>query len=166
VNGATYQADQGIAPGSLAAAFGSFAQVPDQVIGGGVAATIVSASTSQVNFLVPSLPPGPRGIFVGAVAGQSTITLTGPGIFAAAVPAGRICSPWTGALAHRPLPHSHHRSLGLGDQHGFSTRRSRQRFACGLRIAMANDNPHVLALQRTNPAAVELAETVSFAVFD
>lgn len=87
VNAASYRADQGVAPGSLAAAFGAFSTVPDQVLVAGTAAGIVSAALSQVNFIVPaSSPAGPAAISIRAggqevASGQVTITPTGPGIF-------------------------------------------------------------------------------------
>jgi uncharacterized protein (TIGR03437 family) len=86
VNAASYRTDQGIAPGSFAAVFGAFGQVPDVVTVGGVASQIVSAAPSQVNVLVPTtLLPGAQDISVRAggasVAGQFTVSGCGPGLF-------------------------------------------------------------------------------------
>jgi uncharacterized protein (TIGR03437 family) len=87
VNGASFRADQGLAPGSFAAAFGTFSSAPDQVLVAGLEAKLVSSATSQVNFVVPStFSPGTVTISVRAVgkvlaAGQATLTPTGPAIF-------------------------------------------------------------------------------------
>ena len=87
VNGASFRSDQGMAPGSIASAFGTFSPVPDQVLVAGVAAQIVAANASQVNFIVPdSVAPGSVTVSVRAAgqelaAGEATLTATGPGIF-------------------------------------------------------------------------------------
>ena len=87
VNGASFRTEQGLAPGSFAAAFGSFSQVPDQVIVAGSPGQIVSASTAQVNFLVPpGLLSGPAtlSVLAGTVplaTGQVSITAVSPGLF-------------------------------------------------------------------------------------
>jgi uncharacterized protein (TIGR03437 family) len=87
VNGASFRADQGIAPGSLAAAFGAFGQVPDEVQVNDEGARIVSAAASQVNFLMPaSLAPGAATLSVRASGvelanGRFSISPSGPGIF-------------------------------------------------------------------------------------
>jgi uncharacterized protein (TIGR03437 family) len=87
VNGASYRTDQGIAPGSFAAIFGSFGQTPDLVTVGGVAAQLVSATPYQVNVLVPAeLSPGLQKVTVQAggaelASGQFTISVCGPGLF-------------------------------------------------------------------------------------
>jgi len=87
VNGASFRADQGLAPGSFASVFGSYSQVPDQVLVAGIPGRVVAATASQVNFLVPALAPlGPAAISVRAngselASGQATITSSGPGIF-------------------------------------------------------------------------------------
>ena len=79
--------DQGVAPGSLASAFGTFSQTPDQVAVNGVAGQFIGGSTSQVNFVVPaSASPGTATISVRTggmelANGQTTISATGPGIF-------------------------------------------------------------------------------------
>ena len=89
VNGASFRPDQGMAPGSLASAFGTFSPVPDQVLVAGVAAQVVAANASQVNFIVPgSEAPGSVAVSVRAAgrelaAGEATLTATGPGIFVA-----------------------------------------------------------------------------------
>ncbi len=54
VNGASFRTDQRVAPGSFASVFGAFGQTPDEILVGGTAARIVSASEMQVNFLVPA----------------------------------------------------------------------------------------------------------------
>jgi uncharacterized protein (TIGR03437 family) len=87
VNGASFRPDQGMAPGSLASAFGTFLPAPDQVLVAGVAAQIVAANASQVNFIVPdAVAPGRVTISVRAAGqelatGEATLTATGPGIF-------------------------------------------------------------------------------------
>ncbi len=87
VNGASFRADHGLAPESFASAFGSYSQVPDQVLVGGIAGQVIAATTSQVNFVVPaSAPLGNASISVRAggtelAGGQATITAAGPGIF-------------------------------------------------------------------------------------
>jgi uncharacterized protein (TIGR03437 family) len=87
VNGASFRADQGVAPGSFASAFGAFSQTPDAVLVNGVAAQITGGFLSQVNFRVPaSVPPGPATISVRAggkelAKGQVNIAAIGPGIF-------------------------------------------------------------------------------------
>jgi len=87
VNGASFRADQGLAPGSFASAFGAFSQTPDAVVVNGVAAQITGGSSSQVNFRVPaSVSPGPATVSVRAggaelANGQVDITAVGPGIF-------------------------------------------------------------------------------------
>ena len=87
VNGASFRAEQGLAPGSYAAAFGSFGQPPDGVLVAGIAAQIVSATATQVNFVVPtSTAVGNASISVRAggrevAAGQAAITSEGPGLF-------------------------------------------------------------------------------------
>ena len=87
VNGASFRSEQGLAPGSFAAAFGAFSETPDEVMVAAVDGKVVSATASQVNFIVPaSLSPGPVTISVRAggnelAAGQATITAAGPAIF-------------------------------------------------------------------------------------
>jgi uncharacterized protein (TIGR03437 family) len=87
VNGASFQPDLGIAPGSFAAAFGVFGAVPDEVLVSGVPSRVVAAGASQVNFVTPApVAPGRVTISVRAAgrelaSGQATITETGPGIF-------------------------------------------------------------------------------------
>jgi uncharacterized protein (TIGR03437 family) len=87
VNGASFRTDQGVAAGALAAAFGQFPAVPDGVLVGGAAAQVLSASSSQVNFIVP--PSAAAGtelvsVTVGGqpvAAGTVTISAAGPGLF-------------------------------------------------------------------------------------
>jgi len=87
VNGASFRPDQGVAPGSVAAAFGAFSTLPGQVLVAGSAAQIAAASASQVNFIVPAtLAPGRATVSVRAAgkelaAGEVTLTAAGPGIF-------------------------------------------------------------------------------------
>jgi uncharacterized protein (TIGR03437 family) len=87
VNAASYRTDQGIAPGSFAAVFGAFGQVPDAVTVGGVPSDIVSAAPSQVNVFLPTtLLPGTQDILVRArgaevAVGQFTVSTCGPGLF-------------------------------------------------------------------------------------
>ena len=87
VNGASFRTAQGLAPGSIAAAFGNFSATPDQVLVNGAAATMYGASPSQVTFVIPaSASPGLATISVRTAAqelaaGQATITSAGPGIF-------------------------------------------------------------------------------------
>jgi len=87
VNGASFRIDQGIAPGSFASTFGAFGVAPDQVLVGGLTASIVGSSVSQVNFLVPATAAvGATQISVRAggvevASGQFTVSAAGPGIF-------------------------------------------------------------------------------------
>ncbi len=87
VNAASSRVDQGIAPGSYASAYGAFSQTPDQVLVAGLAGAIVSASASQVNFIVPAkVSTGTATMSVRAggqelASGQVTITAAGPGLF-------------------------------------------------------------------------------------
>ena len=89
VNAASFRPDQGMAPGSLASAFGTFSTVPDQVLVAGVMAQIVATNASQVNFVMPgSVAPGRIAVSVRAAgqelaAGEATLTAAGPGIFVA-----------------------------------------------------------------------------------
>jgi uncharacterized protein (TIGR03437 family) len=89
VNAASFRIDQGLAPGSFAAAFGTFAVSPDQVLVAGVSAKILSAAASQVNFIIPTgVSPGTVSVSVRAAgqelaSGQATITTAGPGLFVA-----------------------------------------------------------------------------------
>jgi uncharacterized protein (TIGR03437 family) len=67
--------------------FGSYSQVPDQVLVSGQPAQVVSASLSQVNFVVPAgATAGTATISVRSMgselaSGVATITAAGPGIF-------------------------------------------------------------------------------------
>jgi len=87
VNGASLRTDQGMVPGSVAAAFGQFPVAPDGVLIAGAAAQVLSAATSQVNFIVPpDSPLGTQPVSVTAggsqiAAGTVTISAAGPGIF-------------------------------------------------------------------------------------
>jgi uncharacterized protein (TIGR03437 family) len=87
VNAASYRIDQGIAPGSIAAAFGAFSSTPDGVVVSGVAAQVLGASTGQINFVVPdTVPLGMAVLSVRAdgneiASGKLTVSAAGPGIF-------------------------------------------------------------------------------------
>jgi len=87
LNAASFRVEQGIAPGSFAAAFGSFGQTPDQVLVNGQQASILAAAATQVNFLVPpgaAVGPATFSVRTGGAelaAGQAVITAAGPGIF-------------------------------------------------------------------------------------
>jgi uncharacterized protein (TIGR03437 family) len=80
VNAASFRVEQGLAPGSLAAASGTFSAVPDTVLVSGQAATLLSASSSQVTFVVPAAAPtGAAGISVqsgGQEVGNAQVTLS------------------------------------------------------------------------------------------
>lgn len=87
VNGASFRTDQGVAPGAVAAVFGQFPAVPDGVLVAGAASQVLSASTSQVNFVVPpSAMPGVELVSVTVTGepvatGTVTISVAGPGMF-------------------------------------------------------------------------------------
>ena len=87
LNGASFRVEQGLAPGSIASAFGAFGQTPDQILIGGVAAQILGATSDQINLVVPvSLTPGMTTVSVRAggaelASGNVTVTATGPGLF-------------------------------------------------------------------------------------
>jgi uncharacterized protein (TIGR03437 family) len=87
VNGASYRTDQGIAPGSIAIAFGAFSNTPDGVLVSGIASQVLVASPTQVNFIVPAMVPlGVAAISIRAAgneiaSGTLTISVAGPGIF-------------------------------------------------------------------------------------
>jgi uncharacterized protein (TIGR03437 family) len=88
VNGASFRTDQGIAPGSYAAAFGTFPSNVDGVSVNGTAAQLVAANTSQINFIVPAaVSAGQATISVSAggsevANGQFTVTPVSIGLFA------------------------------------------------------------------------------------
>jgi uncharacterized protein (TIGR03437 family) len=87
VNAASFRTDQGIAPGGIATAFGSFSQTPDQVQVNGVAGQMLGAVPSQAAFVIPSsTEPGSATISVRAggielASGQATISAVAPAIF-------------------------------------------------------------------------------------
>ena len=87
VNGASFRTEQGLAPGSYASVFGVFPNNVDTVLVNGQAGQIVSASTAQINFVLPAtVSPGPATISVRAggaevASGQATITAASLGIF-------------------------------------------------------------------------------------
>jgi uncharacterized protein (TIGR03437 family) len=88
VSAASFRTDQGIAPGSYAAAFGAFPSNVDGVLINGASAQIVLATTAQINFVVPtSASAGPAAISVRAgttevANGQFIIVPASLGIFA------------------------------------------------------------------------------------
>jgi uncharacterized protein (TIGR03437 family) len=87
VNGASFRVEQGLAPGSLASVFGSFSAGADGVQVNGQSGRVISAGSSQVNFVVPaSVSVGRSTISVRSGSneianGQASITAAGPGIF-------------------------------------------------------------------------------------
>jgi uncharacterized protein (TIGR03437 family) len=87
VSGASFRAEQGLAPGSIAAAFGTFPNGADELQVNGKQAQLFGASTSAVIFLVPdSTALGPATVSVRlkgteVAHGSATITATSPGIF-------------------------------------------------------------------------------------
>jgi uncharacterized protein (TIGR03437 family) len=87
VNGASFRVDQGVSPGSIAAVFGNFGIVPDEVRIEGAAAKVISGNPTQANFIVPiDVTPGLRTVSVRAsgkevAAGKVTLTAGGPAIF-------------------------------------------------------------------------------------
>jgi uncharacterized protein (TIGR03437 family) len=87
VNGASFRTDQGVAPGSLAAVFGSFTASPDQVAIDGETTAVIAGNAFQADFLVPAdAAAGTRNVSVRAAgkelaAGKVTISAAGPGIF-------------------------------------------------------------------------------------
>ena len=89
VNAASLRLEQGLAPGSLAAALGSLPDNVDAVTVNGQAARVVSSGASRVDFVVPAaVTPGPAVVSVQAngtevASGRVTITAAGPGIFVA-----------------------------------------------------------------------------------
>src|SRR5207248_2288634 len=65
---------------------GDFSQPPDQLLVNGAEASILNVAASPVEFVVPSVAPGPAAISVLAggtqlASGQFTIVAAGPGIF-------------------------------------------------------------------------------------
>jgi uncharacterized protein (TIGR03437 family) len=95
VSAASFRTDQGIAPGSYAAAFGTFPAKVDGVLIDGVAAQIVAATPSQINFIVPAgTAPGQATISVriGATEvsnGHFTVTPASIGLFVASTDASQ-----------------------------------------------------------------------------
>jgi uncharacterized protein (TIGR03437 family) len=87
VSAASFRVEQGIAPGSIAAAFGQFTKTPDAVLVNGQKGTLLGAGSSSVTFIVPqTASTGPADIVVQAQAaelarGKATITTESPGIF-------------------------------------------------------------------------------------
>ncbi|MBV9744426.1 MAG: hypothetical protein JO099_11730 [Acidobacteriia bacterium] len=87
VSAASFRTDAGVAPGSLAAAFGTFPANVDEVFINGAQAQIVTATATQVNFIVPAnAAAGAATISLRAAGtavstGQFTITPSGIGIF-------------------------------------------------------------------------------------
>jgi uncharacterized protein (TIGR03437 family) len=87
VNGASFRSDEGVAAGSIAAAFGAFPAVPDAITVAGAAAYPLAASATQLNFVVPpSVPTGPAAVEIRSAdseiaTGQLDIVQASPGIF-------------------------------------------------------------------------------------
>jgi uncharacterized protein (TIGR03437 family) len=87
VSAASFRTDQGIAPGSYAAAFGTYPAGLDGVYVNGTAAKIAVATPSQINFVVPAAAnAGTATISVrtGSIEvsnGQFTVTPAGLGFF-------------------------------------------------------------------------------------
>lgn len=87
VNSASLRYDQGVAPGSIATAFGQFSTVPDGVWIAGAPAQVLSAAGSQVNFIVPpDAVTGTQSVSVTAAgqplaSGAVAISPSGPGLF-------------------------------------------------------------------------------------
>jgi len=87
VNAATFRSEQGIAPGSLAAAVGSFGANVDAIQVNGESAAVLAAGPSQVNFVVSADAfSGPATISARAggvevARGQAMIRAASPGIF-------------------------------------------------------------------------------------
>ena len=87
VNGASFRTGQGIAPGGIAAAFGTFSTTPDQVLVNDTAGQLLGAAPSQATFVIPfSAAPGPATISVRAggvelASGEATISAVAPAIF-------------------------------------------------------------------------------------
>jgi uncharacterized protein (TIGR03437 family) len=87
VNSASFRIDQGLAPGEIATAFGTFSQTPDQVLVNGVVGQLLGANSTQATFVIPpSVQPGNVTISVraGGVelgSGQATISAVSPAIF-------------------------------------------------------------------------------------
>jgi len=88
VSAASFRTDQGLAPRSYAAAFGTFPSGVDGVFINGTAAQIVVATPSQINFILPTaVSAGQATISVRTGTtevsnGQFTVTATGLGLFA------------------------------------------------------------------------------------
>jgi uncharacterized protein (TIGR03437 family) len=89
VNSASFRYHTGIAPGSLASAFGTFPAGDLKLTVNGVAAQLVNATTTQLGFVVPpQTQPGPSTLEVRlgtelVADGQFQTTPAGPGLFVA-----------------------------------------------------------------------------------
>ena len=87
VNSASFRVDQGVAPGGVATAFGSYPAVPDQVLVNGAAGQLLGANAWQAVFVIPpAASPGLNTISVGAMgselaSGQVTISAVAPALF-------------------------------------------------------------------------------------
>lgn len=87
VSAASFRSEQGLAPGSIAVAFGTFPNGADELQVNGQSAQLFGTTTSAVIFLIPdSTAAGPAAVSVrlsGAevARGSATITATSPGIF-------------------------------------------------------------------------------------
>jgi uncharacterized protein (TIGR03437 family) len=88
VNAASFRIDQGIAPGGLASAFGSFQTTPDQVLVNGSSSQLLGANSSQATFVIPasaSLGPATISVEAGGVElanGEAALSTVAPAIFA------------------------------------------------------------------------------------
>jgi uncharacterized protein (TIGR03437 family) len=87
VNGASFRSEHGLAAGSFASAFGSFATPIDSVIVNGQKGQVVAGTKTQVNFVIPaSVTPGDATFSLKTgedevAQGHAAITAAGPGIF-------------------------------------------------------------------------------------
>jgi uncharacterized protein (TIGR03437 family) len=87
VNAASFRLQSGVAPGSLAAAFGTFPAGGVSVLVNGEAAQVTASSSSQAVFLVPGdAAAGPAHVEVQqngstVASGTFTVTAAGPGLF-------------------------------------------------------------------------------------
>ena len=87
VNGASFRAEQGLAPGSFATAFGNFPSLADTALVNGQLARTFGGTTSQLNFVIPpSTALGPATFSLlrsgnQVATGIATITAASPAIF-------------------------------------------------------------------------------------
>ena len=87
VNAASNRSEQGLASGTIAAGFGTFAQTPDQILIGGTGGQVLYSDLSQMYFVAPaSLSLGPAKVSVRAAGveiatGQVSVMSSSPGLF-------------------------------------------------------------------------------------